>query len=478
MVERKIWFKDFGEWFRNVLDKAEVYDYRYSLKGCGVWLPYGFKIRNNALALIRRHLDETGHEEMLFPLLIPENLLAKESTHIRSFEEEAYWVTHGGSTPLDVKLALRPTSETVITPMVKLWVRSHADLPKRIYQIGSVFRYETKATRPMIRVREVTSFKEAHTFHATHEEALEQVQVANQVYRKVYDTLLIPYLISKRPDWDKFPGALTTYAFDTVFPDGKTLQIGTAHDLGQNFSRAFDCVYETASGGREYVWQTCYGISERLIAAILTLHGDDRGLTLPSNVSPIQVVVIPIPYKGVEEDILKECKSIEQTLEENGLRVRLDDRRDVTPGSKYYTWEVRGVPMRVEVGPQDLKKGVVTLVRRDTLERSTCQRDRVLETVKRLLTAVDEGLRSRAMEWLRSHYHRVEGLVEAKRLIDSGQGVVEIPWCGGEECGLKIESEVDARVLGIPADAQEEASGKCPVCGGEAEHVVRLARAY
>lgn len=478
MAERKVWIENPGEWFREVLERAEIYDYRYPVKGFGVWRPYGFKIRGNILNLIRRRLDETGHEETLFPLLIPEDFLARESTHIKSFEDESYWVTHGGSDILDVKLALRPTSETAITPMVKLWVRSHADLPKAIYQIGSIFRYETKATRPMIRVREITTFKEAHTFHATHEDSMRQVRLANEVYRRIFEELHVPYLLSKRPDWDKFAGALTTYAFDTVFPDGRALQIGTTHDLGQNFGRAFDFTFETVDGKRDYVWQTCYGISERLVASVVTVHGDDRGLVLPPGVAPIQVVIVPIPYRGVEEEVNGACKEAEEKLVEAGVRVRLDDRTNVTPGSKFYDWELRGVPIRVEIGPRDLERGEVTIVRRDTLEKSSCRREMVVESVVELMAEIDGGLGRRAEEWLQSRLHKAGSLEEAKNIIDTGQGVVEVPWCGDDECGLRMEAEVDARVLGAPVDSEKRDEGRCPVCGNLAGLVIRLARAY
>lgn len=477
-VDRKVWREKFSDWFRDVIDKAGILDYRYPVKGCGVWLSYGFKLRNNVMNVVRRLLDETGHEEMLFPLLIPEDFLAKESAHIRSFEEESYWVTRGGSTPLEVKLALRPTSETVITPMVKLWVRSHADLPKKLYQIASIFRYETKATRPMIRVREVTTFKEAHTFHASHEEAVQQVWKAIEIYKKFYDEIGVPYVLSQRPEWDKFAGAVTSYAFDTVFPDGRSLQIGTSHDLGQNFGRAFDFTFETSDGGQEYVWQTSYGISERIIAAVIAMHGDDHGLVLPPRVAPVHVVIVPIPYKGVEEEVNKVSKGVAETLKKAGIRVELDDRPKVTPGSKFYEWELRGVPVRVEVGPRDVKTGEVTLVRRDTLKRASCREDKVVEEVEDLLAKIQGDLKKRAWKWLRNHINGVEDLKEARRLIDEGSGIVETPWCGDEKCGVRIEKKVDARVLGVPSEIGGKAKGRCLICGRPARFTVRLAKAY
>jgi prolyl-tRNA synthetase len=477
-ASRGIWKEKFGEWFRDVVDKAEILDYTYPVKGCGVWLAYGFKLRHNILNEIRKFLDETGHKEMLFPILIPEDLLAKESTHIRSFEGETYWVTKGGENPLNVKLALRPTSETVIVPMVKHWVRSHADLPRRVYQIGSIFRYETRATRPMIRVREVTTFKEAHTFHSTHEDALRQVQEANEIYMKIFDGLCVPYIVSKRPEWDKFAGAEATYAFDTIFPDGRTLQIGTTHDLGQNFGKAFDFTFETKDGGQEYAWQTSYGISERAIAAVIAIHGDDRGLALPPETAPIQVAVIPIPYRGFEDKVENECEKAEAVLRERGFRVKFDNRHNVTPGSKFYDWEIRGVPIRIEIGPKDIERGEVTLVRRDSLRKLTCEKSSLLEYVQKTLIELQKSLRERAWEWLKANIHQVESLDEAKAIINFKGGVVELPWCGEDGCGLQIEKAVEARVLGSPVNLKVKVYGKCPVCGGQGKYIIRVAKAY
>jgi len=473
---RKVWKDNFTEWFHDVISGAEIIDYRYPIKGFGVWLPYGFKIRENVLRLLRKLLNDSLHDEMLFPILIPESLFEKESTHIRSFEDESFWVTHGGTTRLDVKLALRPTSETVITPMIKLWVRSHADLPRRIYQIGSVFRYETKATKPLIRIREVTTFKEAHTYHANHEEALKQVEEAINIYKQFFNEMGLPYVISERPQWDKFAGAVSTYAFDTLFPDGRVLQIGTIHDLGQNFGKAFDVTFETKDGRKEYVWQTSYGISERVIAALITIHGDDRGLIVPPNMAPIQVVIIPIPYKKKEQDVNNVCNMIHETLDREGIRVKLDDRPELTPGSKYYEWEQRGVPLRIEIGPRDVKEKSVTLVRRDTLERARCDDEKVVEEVVELLKNIQDSLVERASTWFKDHIMKTDNLKETKEKI--GVGIVEVPWCGNEDCGLKIERLIDARVLGTDVETEKAINHKCLVCENKASNRVRLARAY
>jgi prolyl-tRNA synthetase len=476
-IKRRVWKDKFSDWYREIIDTAKIIDYRYPIKACGVWLPYGFKLREHVLRVIRGFLDGADHNEMLFPILIPEDLIAKESTHIKSFEDEAYWITHGGKNELGVKLALRPTSETAITPMVKLWVRSHADLPLKIYQIGSIFRYETKATRPLIRVREVTTFKEAHTFHVSHEEAVAQVSAANDIYSKIFDELCVPYVVSERPSWDRFAGALSTFAFDTIFPDGRCLQIGTSHDLGQNFSKVFDLTFEDLGGTHDFVWQTSYGISERAIAAVIAVHGDDRGLVIPPKIAPIQVVVVPIFYKGFEEQINSECQRIEKAISQEGVRVEIDDRQKVTPGAKFYEWESKGVPLRIEIGPRDLEQGKITLARRDTGEKTPCKRDS-LTLVVETLTDIEDNLRNRAWKVMEDNISTTEDLTEAKKLLNKEGGIVEIPWCGQAACGQRIEVEVDARVLGLPVEDSEAMSGECPCCGKKGDRRIRVARTY
>jgi prolyl-tRNA synthetase len=477
-VKREKWNRHFGSWFRNVLMDAEILDYRYPIKGCAVWRPYGFKIRRNILQLIRDMLDSTGHEEAYFPLLIPEGSLAKEAAHMESFEAQCFWVTHGGRSPLKIKYALRPTSETAIAPMLKLWIRSHADLPIKLYQIVNMFRYETKATRPILRMREVASFKEAHTSHATLEEAEAQVREAIEIYKGFFDALGVPYRISKRPEWDKFAGALYSIAFDMICPDGRTLQIGTVHNLGQNFSKAFDITYETKEGSREHIWQTCYGISGRAIAAALIAHGDDHGAVLPPNIAPTQIVIIPIPYKEKEGQINRTCRDIATELKTADFRVELDNREDLTPGAKFYYWELRGVPVRIEIGPRDVEQKEVTIVRRDTLEKQTCKVDELVSVIRNLLKTMSEDLRKRAWQWMNQRVYRVKSLEEAHQLLQRKAGIVEVLWCGKAECGHKLEEEVNARVLGIPIDLEEKIGGNCVICGKEAKTMVRVAIAY
>jgi len=477
-VKRQKWSEDFGEWFRDVLINAGIMDYRYPIKGSGVWMPYGFKIRRNVLQILRNLLDTTGHDETLFPLLIPETSLAQESAHVKSFEGECFWVTHGGFEPLKVRYALRPTSETVIAPMLKLWIRSHADLPLKLYQVVNVFRYETKATRPILRMREVSTFKEAHTCHATFEEAEQQINAAVELYKRFFDEVGVPYVVSRRPEWDKFAGALYTIAFDMLCPDGRALQIGTVHNLGQNFAKAFNITYETKDGRQEHIWTTSYGISGRGIAAVLIIHGDDNGIVLPPKIAPIQVAVVPVPYKGKEEQVNQACADVAAKLKDAGFRVELDLRGDLTPGNKFYYWELRGVPIRIEIGPRDLANEVVTIVRRDTLKKQTWKMAEVASAVQTFAEEMTDDLKANASKWMRERVYRVNSLAEAKRLLEKKAGIVEVPWCGKDECGHSLEEMVEARLLGFPEDSTEKVDGKCLVCGEKAVNVVRVALAY
>ncbi|TAJ44878.1 proline--tRNA ligase [Methanofollis fontis] len=467
---------DFSAWYNDVLWRAEIMDVRYPVKGLYVWYPFGFGLRRHTYAILRNLLDVSGHEETLFPLLIPKTEFMKEAEHIKGFEEEVYWVTHGGLSELDVPLALRPTSETAMYPMFALWVRSHADLPLRVYQIVNTFRYETKHTRPLIRLREITSFKEAHTVHATWDEAAAQVEEAIGLYTQFYDDLCIPVLISRRPDWDKFPGADYTMAVDALMPDGRTLQVGTVHHLGDHFSLTFDIAYEDAAGERQLAYQTCYGISERCIAAVIGIHGDDRGLVLPPKVAPVQVVIIPIIMKKMAEEVRAAAESLKQELEGLGLRTRIDDR-DLRPGAKYYHWEMRGVPLRIEVGPRDLTAGTVVAATRDG-EKMSLDRTRVSDEVPAILDAFGVRLRERAETRLAERIVPASDLAAASAAIETGVAVVH--WCGDEQCAEALEKETNGSVLGTGVRSTHIGGGEgnCIVCGRPGSTLTVIARTY
>ena len=474
--------ESFGRWFDWVISAAEIYDYgRYPVKGVGIWMPYGFKIREKVLDILRTLLNSRGHEEVLFPLLIPEDMLRKEGEHVRGFEDEVYWITHGGLDQLDVKLALRPTSEVAITYMETLWYKSYKQLPKKLYQVVSFFRYETKATRPMIRLREVTTFKEAHTLHESFEDADRQVQEAIEIYSKFFDMLGIPYIISKRPEWDKFPGAIYTVAFDTLMPDGRALQIGTVHHLGQTFTRVFETIIHKKDETQDYGWQTSYGVSDRVIASIISVHGDDKGAILPPSIAPMQVAVVPIPSQDDKEtqDVWKYAEEIDGELKKAGFSSIADLDRDRRPVDKFYYYEIKGVPVRIEVGPRELRERSVTIFRRDTLSRIRASRDDVARVVRETLEDIERNLKKRSWDEFRSYIRRVGTIEEAANIISSRAGIVEIPWCGREKCAIEIvERSGASKMLGTPLEIQDLGNIKCPICGERARIVARIAKTY
>ncbi|MDR0439306.1 MAG: proline--tRNA ligase [Methanocalculaceae archaeon] len=453
---------DFSAWYNEIIRRAEIMDVRYPVKGLYVWYPFGFALRNHTYTHLRSLLNR-DHEETLFPLLIPETEFMKEAEHIKGFEDEVYWVTHGGLSPLDVKLALRPTSETAIYPMYALWIRSHADLPLKLYQIVNTLRYETKHTRPLIRLREITSFMESHTVHATWDEANKQVESELVLSQEFYHDLGIPIIISKRPNWDKFPGADFTMAVDTVMPDGKTLQIGTIHHLGEHFSRTFNITYEDVNGRQQFGSQTCYGISERCIAAIIGVHGDDKGLVLPVTVAPTQVVITPIIINKRADEIFAAVKTLEKELKATGLRVKTDTR-DMRPGAKYYHWELHGVPLRVEIGPRDLDNNQFVCVNRLGI-KTVVPRENVVESVKMLLDDVNDQILERAEKHLKNHLMTATTPEECNERLNGN--VVVVHWCGYRDCAEKLEKLTNSTILGTEIRNKYVINGEnpCIICG-------------
>lgn len=467
--------ENFSEWFHNILEEAQITDSRYPIKGMSVWLPYGFQIRKHTLNAYKELMDK-DHDEALYPLLIPETELAKEGIHVKGFEDEVYWVTHGGQNELNEKLAIRPTSETAMYPMFSLWIRSHIDLPIKHYQVVNTFRYETKHTRPLIRVREITTFAEAHTVHSSAEECKEQVDESVRIYKELFDEVGIAYLISKRPEWDKFPGAEYTMAFDTIMPDGKTLQIGTCHNLGTTFAKTFEITFENKEGNHEYAYQTCYGISDRVIAAAIAAHGDEKGLILPPKIAPNQITIIPIIFKDGAEEVMSKCESIKEALEAKGIRVQMDTR-DIRPGKKFFDWELKGTPLRFELGPRDLKNNLAILGRRDNGEKIEINLDEDIPTIIfNLLDEIEDNLKANAWKKLEESIVEIESLEEIPNVIED-EKVVNFYWCGDEDCGKAIEEETDVDILGIQKE-NIETDKVCPHCGKPAKHLALMAKTY
>jgi len=440
--------------------------------------PWAMKIIRQIYKLFEEELEKTGHEPVLFPLVIPEEYLEREKEHVEGFKPEVFWVTEAGGEKLDRRLALRPTSETAFYSMYSLWIQSWRDLPLKLYQSVTVYRYE-KATRPFIRGREFL-WIEAHCAFATREEALKQIREDMENTRKVvWEKLAIPFLFLRRPQWDKFAGAEDTYAADTILPDGRVLQISSTHDLGQRFAKAFDITFVDGKGQRQYVWQTCYGPGIwRIVAALVAIHGDDKGLILPFDVAPVQVVIVPIYYGEERGAVMEKCERVRDLLAKIGYRVYLDAREDRTPGWKFNDWELRGVPLRVEVGKKEVEGGFVTVFRRDLRKRATVKDEELLDAVAKLRDDILETLKRRAKEYFESRLARATSREEVVEAVKSGK-IVYMPFCGREECAESMRNEVEGlRVRGTELNQAEGDYGRCAWCEEKARYMVYVARAY
>ena len=460
--------ENFSEWYNEIVELANLTDKRYPIKGMNVWTPYGWKIMLNVDHFIRKELDATNHDEVCFPLLIPETEFAKEKEHIKGFDTEVYWVTHAGANPLDIRLLLRPTSETAMYPIFALWIRSHTDLPLKTYQIVNTFRYETKMTRAFIRVREIHLF-ESHTSHSTEEDAQRLVDEDFEMLARIMRPLCLPYLLLKRTEWDKFPGAYYTVGVDTNLPDGRSLQLGSIHHYRDNFSKPFNILYEDVDGTLKHVHQTTFGMSERLVGAIVGVHGDDKGLILPPDVAPFQTVIVPILAKGKVEEVTRHATELKEDLAGAGVRVKLDER-DERPGSKFYDWEIRGVPLRLEIGSRDIRDGVVTYARRDTGEKGTFGRSNVREEVRRLLENISSDMLEKANRTL------AESIATVTDMSDLPNKMVRFGWCGSQDCGREFEERTELKLLGTPYN-KEEFEGSCIICGAPTSTVAYAAKA-
>lgn len=459
---------DFSEWYNEIIEISGLSDKRYPIKGMNVWLPYGLKAMQNIDRAIRHSTDSRGFQEVRFPVLITRDQLAVEFDHIKGFENEVFWVTKGGGEQLEVDMALRPTSESAMYGMFSLWVRSHADLPLRVYQIVNVYRYETKHTRSFIRIREIHFF-EAHTAHDTYESAEEQMREYRDIWREISSQLCLPYHIHQRPEWDKFPGAEYTLAFDTILPGGRSLQIGTIHQYGTNFSKTYDIKYLQDNGEHEYASQTTFGLSERLLAAVIGIHGDDKGLVFPPDVAPVQVVIVPIPSR--KNDTVAYGREIQTILSSNGYRSRLDDRENYTPGFKYNDWEMKGVPIRIEIGDREMDGKNVVLVSRTERKKTVIPLADLLSGIDRLNSEIKKFLTDNARNYFENHITKVENFDH----LENSDGFVITGWCESKECAEKIEEKFDLGLLGISPENNTEKN--CIVCG-KAGREATFSRSY
>jgi len=457
--------------------KSGLADYA-SVKGFMILMPYGYSIWEKIKEFLDARLKATGHSNAYFPALIPESFLKREAEHFSGFTPEVFWVTHAGNDKLGERLAVRPTSETVIYDSYAKWIRSWRDLPLLINVWNSVLRAEIKATKPFMRTSEFL-WQEGHTVHADVEDTDLEVMRILELYRDLVEqNLAIPVLAGKKTEREKFVGALYTTTLEAMMPDGKALQMGTSHNLGQNFSKAFNIKFLGKDEQMHHAWNASWGVSWRLIGAMIMLHGDDRGLVIPPRIAPTQVVIVPIPYKNAEASaIADQAKISAESLQQAGISALLDDRAQYTPGWKFNEWELKGVPLRIEIGPRDVSQGQITMVRRDTMERSTAaQADAVIET-RRLLDSIQSSLFEKANMALRSAIHDAHTYDELKRVIENKGGFVRACWCSDSACEDNIKDETGATIRVVPLTG-EKTVADCVKCGKPANKVVYLAKAY
>jgi prolyl-tRNA synthetase len=467
---------DFARWYVDVVRRAELADYS-PVKGCMVIRPYGYTIWELMQQALDRRFKATGHVNAYFPLFIPESLLMKEVEHVEGFAPQVAWVTQGGTEPLEERLVVRPTSETIIGTMYAKWVHSWRDLPILINQWANVVRWE-KVTRLFLRTTEFL-WQEGHTAHETADEAQEETLRMLGVYKEFAQTeLAMPVLDGQKTESEKFAGAERTYSIEALMGDGRALQAGTSHNLGQNFAKVFDIKFQGRDKSLQYVWGTSWGVTTRLIGAVVMVHGDDGGLILPPNIAPYQVVIVPIPRGNWRETVLPKAQLIRDELVARGIRVFIDDRESQTPGWKFNEWELRGVPLRLEIGPKDIEKSQVVLARRDTREKSAASMEGLVAHVEGLLSAIQRALYDRALKFREEHTSSTDSYDEFKQIMEGRPGFVVSPWCGSAACEAAIKADTQATIRNIPFDAPSAAGKKCLRCDGPAAVHGWFAKAY
>jgi len=465
--------EDYSRWYTDVVVKAELADYA-PVRGCMIIRPYGYALWENVQKALDAKFKATGHKNAYFPLFIPESFLAKEEEHVEGFAPQLAVVTHGGGKVLEEPLIVRPTSETIINAMFAKWIRSWRDLPLLINQWCNVVRWELR-TRLFLRTLEFL-WQEGHTAHATAQKAEEEAHRMLEVYREfAEEEMAIPVIVGRKSESEKFAGAVHTYTIEAMMQDRRALQAGTSHFLGQNFAKAFEITYQTKDNRLEYVWQTSWGLSTRVIGAIIMVHGDDQGLILPPRLAPIQVVIVPIWRSDEQEAQVREA--VEGVKDElRGVRCEFDDRETYTPGWKFNEWEQKGVPLRIEIGPREVEKKQLVLVRRDTGEKSITPQEGLKERIEASLEEVQKDLYSRALAFREENSYQVDDYQEFKGILEGPGGFLWVHWCGSAECEAQIKEETKATIRAIPFQQQE--GGKCIRCGETSIRRVVFAKAY
>ncbi len=468
--------QDFGRWDIDVVRRAELADYS-PVKGCMVIRPYGYAIWELMQQALDRRFKATGHVNAYFPLFIPESLLMKEAEHVEGFAPQVAWVTQGGNEVLEERLVVRPTSETIIGTMYAKWIQSWRDLPILINQWANVVRWE-KVTRLFLRTTEFL-WQEGHTAHETAEEAEEETRKMLGVYKDFAENeLAMPVIDGQKTESEKFAGADRTYSIEALMRDGRALQAGTSHNLGQNFSKSYEIRFQARDKSLQYAWTTSWGVSTRMIGGVIMTHGDEGGLILPPRVAPYQVVIVPIPRGNWRETVLPKAQAIRDELVARGVRVMLDDRDSQTPGWKFNEWEMRGVPLRLEIGPKDIEKSQVVLARRDTREKSFTPMEGLAAHVEQLLVTIQQALLDRAVQFRTEHTSETDSYDEFKQIMDGRPGFVISPWCGSGECEAAIKADTQATIRNIPFGGADPAGKVCLKCGKPATALAWFAKSY
>ena len=469
--------ENFSDWYIDVVRKTEMADYS-DIKGCMVIRPYGFALWENLRDALDRRIKATGHLNAYFPLFIPESYLKKESEHVEGFAPEVPWVTHVGEEALEERLAIRPTSETIICATYAKWIQSYRDLPLLINQWANVVRWE-KRTRLFLRTTEFL-WQEGHTCHRTEEEAREETMKMLRVYHDfLRNDMALPSIMGRKSESEKFAGAVDTFCVEALMGDGWALQAGTSHFLGQNFAKPFNIKFLDEDNTEKYVWQTSWGVSTRLIGGLIMAHGDDAGLRLPPRLAPIQAVIVPILFDDTKEATLAEARRIEESLREADVRVKLDDRDWQSPGFKFHDWERKGVPVRIEIGPRDIAKGQAMVGRRDQQGKEAVALDALAGRVKALLDEVQAGMLAQAEAYVADNTTDVETWDAFKETLESKKGFIRCGWDGTGETEALIKDETKATIRCIPLDGGDPDAGQLDIrSGAPAKYNVLYARAY
>lgn len=467
--------EDFSQWYIDVIKKADLMDYT-PVRGCIAFKPDGYELWERCQSGLDRRFKETGHRNAYFPTLIPESFFLKEKEHVEGFAPELPWITHVGNEKLEERYALRPTSETIIGHMYSKWIQSYRDLPVLINQWGNVFRWE-KRTQPFLRTSEFL-WQEGHTAHATEAEAREETMQMLRVYADfVENDLAIPVIQGQKTPTEKFAGAVDTYSIEAMMKDTRAVQAGTSHYLGTNFANAFNIQFLDRDNQLKFVHTTSWGASTRLIGCLIMVHGDDRGLALPPVVAPTQVIIIPVGPAKARDTVVPRAAELREQLVRAGVRARLDDREEQSAGWKFNEYEMRGVPLRIEIGPRDIQQGQVMIARRDTAEKLPVAQDALVETVRDLLAEVQASLFRSAQAFRQQNSHRADTLADLAAMVQERGGFILGGWCGDDACESQVKEETRATARNVPFDPPERMS-RCVACGRPAAHTVWYARAY